>query len=175
MCLSVVVLECLFLKNFVHAGHLQPSCRRSLFTLAIFMIIFSSKVYSIIPLVSRAKAVLTNETVGVTVFLGSVFRLAFMYFTDLTIKDLNFYLNFLNVNFWYLLYFIDAMYLSMLWRKKSIVKWLSRMKLFFLFWWQSHMKLESCKRRYYHVLLIFRLLWLCIRLIHICGWLMIAS
>lgn len=67
------------------------------------MIIFSSKVYSIIPLVSRAKAVLTNETVGVTVFLGSVFRLAFMYFTDLTIKDLNFYLNFLNVNFFILL------------------------------------------------------------------------
>ncbi|KAH7527862.1 hypothetical protein FEM48_Zijuj05G0011600 [Ziziphus jujuba var. spinosa] len=43
-------------------GHLQPSCRRSLFTLATFMIIFSSKVYNIIPLVARAKAALTNET-----------------------------------------------------------------------------------------------------------------
>ncbi|KAL5543379.1 hypothetical protein UlMin_007163 [Ulmus minor] len=42
-------------------GPLQPSRRRSLFTLATTMIIFSAKVYNIIPLVPCAKAALTNE------------------------------------------------------------------------------------------------------------------
>uniref|UniRef100_A0A2N9F017 Uncharacterized protein n=1 Tax=Fagus sylvatica TaxID=28930 RepID=A0A2N9F017_FAGSY len=42
---------------------LLPSRRRSLFTLATSMIIFSSKVYNVLPLVSFAKAALTDETV----------------------------------------------------------------------------------------------------------------
>ncbi|XP_008461315.1 protein SEMI-ROLLED LEAF 2-like isoform X2 [Cucumis melo] len=44
-------------------GQLQPSRRRSLFTLATSMIIFTSKAYNIVPLVPHAKAALTNETV----------------------------------------------------------------------------------------------------------------
>ncbi|XP_031745206.1 protein SEMI-ROLLED LEAF 2-like isoform X2 [Cucumis sativus] len=44
-------------------GKLQPSRRRSLFTLATSMIIFTSKAYNIVPLVPCAKAALTNETV----------------------------------------------------------------------------------------------------------------
>ncbi|PON74225.1 Coatomer beta subunit [Parasponia andersonii] len=44
-------------------GPLQPSRRRSLFTLATSMIIFSSKVYNIIPLVPCAKSALTEKTV----------------------------------------------------------------------------------------------------------------
>ncbi|XP_022147837.1 uncharacterized protein LOC111016661 isoform X2 [Momordica charantia] len=44
-------------------GQLQPSHRRSLFTLATSMIIFTSKAYNIMPLVPRAKAALTSETV----------------------------------------------------------------------------------------------------------------
>ncbi|XP_050283828.1 protein SEMI-ROLLED LEAF 2-like isoform X2 [Quercus robur] len=42
---------------------LHPSRRRSLFTLASHMIIFSSKVYDVLPLVSLVKAALTDETV----------------------------------------------------------------------------------------------------------------
>ncbi|KAF5183087.1 Armadillo-type [Thalictrum thalictroides] len=44
-------------------GPLQPSRRRSLFTLATSMIIFTSKAYNILPIVARAKALLTNKTV----------------------------------------------------------------------------------------------------------------
>ncbi|MCL7038359.1 hypothetical protein MKW94_005103 [Papaver nudicaule] len=44
-------------------GQLQPSRRRSLFTLATSMIIFTSKAYQIIPLVARTKALLTDKTV----------------------------------------------------------------------------------------------------------------
>ncbi|PIA48441.1 hypothetical protein AQUCO_01400793v1 [Aquilegia coerulea] len=44
-------------------GSLQPSRRRSLFTLATSMIIFTSKAYNVIPIVARAKALLTNKTV----------------------------------------------------------------------------------------------------------------
>ncbi|KAI3838111.1 hypothetical protein MKW98_009062 [Papaver atlanticum] len=44
-------------------GQLQPSRRRSLFTLAMSMIIFTSKAYQIIPLVVRTKALLTDKTV----------------------------------------------------------------------------------------------------------------
>ncbi|KAF4360994.1 hypothetical protein F8388_016803 [Cannabis sativa] len=44
-------------------GPLQPSRRRSLFTLSTSMIIFSSKIYNIIPLVPFAKAALTEKTV----------------------------------------------------------------------------------------------------------------
>ncbi|XP_026427027.1 uncharacterized protein LOC113323013 isoform X3 [Papaver somniferum] len=44
-------------------GQLQPSRRRSLFTLAMSMIIFMSKAYQIIPLVARTKALLTDKTV----------------------------------------------------------------------------------------------------------------
>ncbi|KAF9592741.1 hypothetical protein IFM89_017311 [Coptis chinensis] len=43
-------------------GPLQPSRRRSLFTLAISMIIFTSKAYNVLPLVSHAKALLTDKT-----------------------------------------------------------------------------------------------------------------
>ncbi|KAJ1408983.1 hypothetical protein SESBI_23156 [Sesbania bispinosa] len=44
-------------------GSLPPSRRRSLFTLAISMIMFSSKAYNIIPLVHSTKAVLTEKKV----------------------------------------------------------------------------------------------------------------
>ncbi|XP_022152867.1 uncharacterized protein LOC111020492 isoform X2 [Momordica charantia] len=44
-------------------GQLQPSHRRSLFTLATSMIIFTAKAYSIVPLVPRAKVALTSEVV----------------------------------------------------------------------------------------------------------------
>ncbi|OVA07297.1 hypothetical protein BVC80_1601g76 [Macleaya cordata] len=48
-------------KNSFGGGSLQPSRRRSLFTLATSMIIFASKAYNIVPLVSFAKASLTDE------------------------------------------------------------------------------------------------------------------
>ncbi|KAK1267713.1 hypothetical protein QJS04_geneDACA015603 [Acorus gramineus] len=44
-------------------GSLQPSHRRSLFTLATAMIVFSSKAYSILPLIYCVKASLTDKTV----------------------------------------------------------------------------------------------------------------
>ncbi|KAM4091941.1 hypothetical protein ACJW30_09G174500 [Castanea mollissima] len=44
-------------------GSLPPSCRRSLFTLATSMILFSSKAYNILPLVYRAKTALTDKMV----------------------------------------------------------------------------------------------------------------
>lgn len=44
-------------------GQLQPSRRRSLFTLATFMIVFSAKTFNILPLVSLAKESLTDKTV----------------------------------------------------------------------------------------------------------------
>ncbi|KAM7512344.1 hypothetical protein LguiB_011219 [Lonicera macranthoides] len=44
-------------------GPLQPSRRRSLFTLAMSMIIFSSKAYNIITLIPSAKAALTDHTI----------------------------------------------------------------------------------------------------------------
>ncbi|CAK9310283.1 unnamed protein product [Citrullus colocynthis] len=44
-------------------GQLQPSHRRSLYTLATSMIIFTSKAYNIMPLAPRAKTSLTSETV----------------------------------------------------------------------------------------------------------------
>ncbi|THG22897.1 hypothetical protein TEA_026944 [Camellia sinensis var. sinensis] len=45
------------------AGPLQPSRRRSLFTLATSMIIFAAKAYNILPLVPCAKAAVTGNTV----------------------------------------------------------------------------------------------------------------
>ncbi|KAL5719766.1 hypothetical protein ACHQM5_012507 [Ranunculus cassubicifolius] len=50
-------------------GPLQPSRRRTLFTLATSMIIFTSKAYNIIPLVPRAKALLTDKIVDPFVVL----------------------------------------------------------------------------------------------------------
>ncbi|XP_012575047.1 protein SEMI-ROLLED LEAF 2-like isoform X2 [Cicer arietinum] len=44
-------------------GLLPPSCRRSLFTLATSMILFSSKAYNVVSLVHSAKAVLTVRKV----------------------------------------------------------------------------------------------------------------
>lgn len=44
-------------------GALPPSCRRSLFTLATSMIIFSSRAYDILPLVPIAKAAVTHKLV----------------------------------------------------------------------------------------------------------------
>ncbi|XP_077209775.1 protein SEMI-ROLLED LEAF 2-like [Tasmannia lanceolata] len=44
-------------------GQLQPSRRRSLFTLATSMIVFSSKAYNILPLIYCVKASLTEKTV----------------------------------------------------------------------------------------------------------------
>ncbi|XP_022998840.1 uncharacterized protein LOC111493382 [Cucurbita maxima] len=44
-------------------GQLQPSRRRSLFTLATSMIIFTAKAYNIVPLAPRAKVALTSEVV----------------------------------------------------------------------------------------------------------------
>ncbi|KAJ9158809.1 hypothetical protein P3X46_024355 [Hevea brasiliensis] len=52
------------LRSFaLGGGPLQPSRRRSLFTLATSMIIFSSKAFNIRPVVSCAKATLTDKTV----------------------------------------------------------------------------------------------------------------
>ncbi|XP_022869447.1 uncharacterized protein LOC111388865 isoform X2 [Olea europaea var. sylvestris] len=47
----------------LRGGQLQPSRRRSLFTLATSMILFISKAYNFIPLLTSAKAVLTEKTV----------------------------------------------------------------------------------------------------------------
>ncbi|KAL2461240.1 Uncharacterized protein Adt_44660 [Abeliophyllum distichum] len=47
----------------LQGGPLQPSRRRSLFTLATSMILFLSKAYNFIPLVASAKAALTEKTV----------------------------------------------------------------------------------------------------------------
>uniref|UniRef100_A0A2N9G7V7 Uncharacterized protein n=1 Tax=Fagus sylvatica TaxID=28930 RepID=A0A2N9G7V7_FAGSY len=44
-------------------GSLPPSCRRSLFTLATSMILFSSKAYNILPLVHSAKTALADKMV----------------------------------------------------------------------------------------------------------------
>eukprot|EP00261_Vitis_vinifera_P038843 XP_019080086.1 PREDICTED: uncharacterized protein LOC100265428 isoform X2 [Vitis vinifera] len=52
-------LRCISLGK---GGTLPPSRRRSLFTLANSMIIFSSKAYNILPLVPCAKAALTDKT-----------------------------------------------------------------------------------------------------------------
>ncbi|KAK9154874.1 hypothetical protein Sjap_002354 [Stephania japonica] len=49
--------------SLLEGGTLQPSHRRSLFTLATAMIIFTSKAYHVLPLVSFAKALLTDKTV----------------------------------------------------------------------------------------------------------------
>ncbi|KAI4300782.1 hypothetical protein L6164_034118 [Bauhinia variegata] len=54
-------LQNLSLNN--DGGPLPPSRRRSLFTLATSMILFSSKAYGIVPLVHSAKAVLTEKEV----------------------------------------------------------------------------------------------------------------
>lgn len=45
-------------------GPLQPSRRRSLFTLASSMVVFLSKAYNLLPLVTHAKAALRDEIVG---------------------------------------------------------------------------------------------------------------
>ena len=55
-------------EEMYFAAALHPSRRRSLFTLATYMIIFSSKVYDVLPLVSLVKAALTDETVGAKVY-----------------------------------------------------------------------------------------------------------
>ncbi|GAB2267011.1 hypothetical protein Dimus_001997 [Dionaea muscipula] len=49
--------------SLAEGGPLPPSRKRSLFTLATSMIIFSSKAYNILPLVSCAKAMLNNKMV----------------------------------------------------------------------------------------------------------------
>ncbi|XP_061369569.1 protein SEMI-ROLLED LEAF 2-like [Gastrolobium bilobum] len=49
--------------SFKEGGPLPPSRRRSLFTLATSMILFSSKAHNIVPLVHCAKAVLTDRKV----------------------------------------------------------------------------------------------------------------
>lgn len=49
--------------SLTEEGHLPPSRRRSLFTLANSMLLFSSKAYNILPLVFRVKAVLSGKTV----------------------------------------------------------------------------------------------------------------
>lgn len=46
------------------AGTMPPSQRRSIFTLAISMILFSSKSYNLAPVVHSAKAVLTEKNVS---------------------------------------------------------------------------------------------------------------
>ncbi|CAN0864726.1 Protein SEMI-ROLLED LEAF 2 [Linum grandiflorum] len=54
------------LRSFALAGEgarLKPSRRRSLFTLASSMILFTSKAYNIPPLVSSAKAAMTDKTI----------------------------------------------------------------------------------------------------------------
>ncbi|KAK9290998.1 hypothetical protein L1049_009181 [Liquidambar formosana] len=49
--------------SLAEGGPLQPSRRRSLFTLATSMIIFSSKAFNILPLIPSAKAALTEKMV----------------------------------------------------------------------------------------------------------------
>ncbi|XP_062114862.1 protein SEMI-ROLLED LEAF 2-like [Humulus lupulus] len=49
--------------SLAEGGPLQPSRCRSLFTLATSMIIFSSKIYNIIPLVPFARTALTEKTI----------------------------------------------------------------------------------------------------------------
>ncbi|KAL9270752.1 SEMI-ROLLED LEAF 2-like protein [Drosera capensis] len=49
--------------SLAEGGPLPPSHRRSLFTLSTSMVIFSSKAYNILPLVSCAKAMLNNKMV----------------------------------------------------------------------------------------------------------------
>ncbi|KAI5341908.1 Hypothetical predicted protein [Prunus dulcis] len=51
------------LRSISLGGGLQPSRRRSLFTLATSMIIFSAKAYNIVALAPCAKVALTNETI----------------------------------------------------------------------------------------------------------------
>lgn len=47
----------------LQGGPLQPSRRRSLFTLASSMVVFLSKAYNLLPLVTHAKAVLRDEII----------------------------------------------------------------------------------------------------------------
>lgn len=50
-------------NNSLKEGSLPPSRCRSLFTLATYMIIVTSKAHNVLPLVSRAKSLLTDKTV----------------------------------------------------------------------------------------------------------------
>ncbi|KAM1124282.1 hypothetical protein ACFX2H_039338 [Malus domestica] len=59
----VVTLLMPSLTRGFHIAGLQSSRRRSLFTLATSMIIFSAKAYNVVALGPCAKAALTNETV----------------------------------------------------------------------------------------------------------------
>lgn len=72
---SVAMLPSSPHKIFHVSGPLQPSRRRSLFTLATSMIIFSSKIYSIIPLLPCAKTALTEKTVCAIVLFKDFLQL----------------------------------------------------------------------------------------------------
>ena len=77
---SCKVLRCLVLKNcYFFPVKLQPSRRRSLFTLATSMIIFASKAYNILSLISIAKTTLTDRTVCISCSIQS-FSFKLFYF-----------------------------------------------------------------------------------------------
>ncbi|PIN14084.1 putative transmembrane protein cmp44E [Handroanthus impetiginosus] len=59
----------------LRGGPLQPSRRRSLFTLATSMILFLSEAYNFLPLVNSAKAALRNEIVGATALVDPFLQL----------------------------------------------------------------------------------------------------
>ena len=86
---SCKVLRCLVLKNcYFFPVKLQPSRRRSLFTLATSMIIFASKAYNILSLISIAKTTLTDRTVCISCSIQSfsILFLVSFYFVGLSTK-----------------------------------------------------------------------------------------
>lgn len=107
---SCKVLRCLVLKNcYFFPVKLQPSRRRSLFTLATSMIIFASKAYNILSLISIAKTTLTDRTVCISCFIQSFsFKLFyfpyFPHFLLLLANALIIYSTVLSISYWYLLW-----------------------------------------------------------------------
>lgn len=107
---SCKVLRCLVLKNcYFFPVKLQPSRRRSLFTLATSMIIFASKAYNILSLISIAKTTLTDRTVCISCSIQSFsFKLFyfpyFPHFLLLLANALIIYSTVLSISYWYLLW-----------------------------------------------------------------------
>lgn len=107
---SCKVLRCLVLKNcYFFPVKLQPSRRRSLFTLATSMIIFASKAYNILSLISIAKTTLTDRTVCISCSIQSFsFKLFyfpyFPHFLLLLANTLIIYSTVLSISSWYLLW-----------------------------------------------------------------------
>lgn len=63
--LSIHYYATIFKQNYmIFSGSLPPSRRRSLFVLSSCMIIFSSKVYNILPIIPVVKASVSDKVVG---------------------------------------------------------------------------------------------------------------